>query len=287
MTDRLLICTDLDRTLLPNGSQLESTNARSYFRTLVECPEVTLAYVSGRHQDLVKNAIAEYQLPIPDFVVGDVGTTIYHVGLEQEWELQTAWESEIAKDWGGKRHDGIVALLTDFQQLRLQEQTKQNHYKVSYYAPLQIDQKVMLAAIEEQLSNAGVRASLVWSIDEPAETGLLDVLPERATKYHAVKALMKQCDFDLYNSVFCGDSGNDIEVLVSSVPGVLVANSQPEVQKLARKLADTNGQTDQLYLAQGGFMNMNGNYAGGMLEGIAHYYPHILDWMGLDNEKGT
>jgi hydroxymethylpyrimidine pyrophosphatase-like HAD family hydrolase len=29
MMDRLLLCTDLDRTLLPNGSQLESARARA------------------------------------------------------------------------------------------------------------------------------------------------------------------------------------------------------------------------------------------------------------------
>lgn len=286
MIDRLLICTDLDRTLLPNGPQPESENVRSYFSTLVAHPEITLAYVSGRHRSLVEQAILEYQLPLPDFVVGDVGTTIYHVGSERDWKLQTAWESEIAKDWGGKTHADLMALLTDFQQFRLQEQSKQNHYKLSYYASIDIDIKSLLNAIQERLIQSGVQASLVWSIDETSGTGLLDVLPERATKFHAVEALMRQCDFGIENTVFCGDSGNDIEVLVSPIPGVLVANSQPEVQTHARELADSNGQTDQLYLAQGNFMQMNGNYAGGMLEGIAHYYPQVIDWMGIDKESG-
>lgn len=286
MTNRLLICTDLDRTLLPNGSQPESENARCYFGRLVARPEVTLAYVSGRHRSLVEDAILGYELPLPDFVVGDVGTTIYHVGSDQKWELQTAWESEIAKDWGGKNHADLRALLADFQQLQLQEKSKQNHYKLSYYAPLQVDHKSMLESINERLSQARVKASLVWSVDEPAETGLLDVLPERATKFHAVQALMKQSGFGLDNTVFCGDSGNDIEVLVSSIPGVLVANSQPEIQILAHELANENGQINRLYLAQGDFMGMNGNYAGGMLEGIAHYFPQVRDWMKLDKDNG-
>lgn len=286
MTDRLLICTDLDRTLLPNGSQPESKNARSYFGNLVARSEVTLAYVSGRHRSLVEQAILEYQLPLPDFVVGDVGTTIYRVGSEQEWELQTAWELEIAKDWGGKNHADLMLLLADFQQLQLQEQTKQNNFKLSYYTSLKIEQKQMLEAISKRLSDSGVRASLVWSIDEEAEVGLLDVLPERATKFHAVEALMKQGGFELDNTVFCGDSGNDIEVLVSSIPGVLVANSQLDIQVLARELANKNDQASQLYLAQGGFMGMNGHYAGGILEGVAHYHPQIADWIKQDEKKG-
>ncbi len=283
--DRLLICTDLDRTLLPNGSQSESANVRVYFDNLVTRPEITLAYVSGRHRSLVEQAIKEYQLPLPDFVVGDVGTTIYQVGPEQTWELQPAWQMEIAKDWGGKSHKDLMALLADFQQLRLQEPTKQNNYKLSYYTSLKIEQQEMLQGIRERLSSSGVRASLVWSVDEEAEVGLLDVLPERATKFHAVEALMKQGGFGLENTVFCGDSGNDIEVLVSAIPGVLVANSQQDIQNLARDLAKKNGQVEQLYIAKGDFMGLNGHYSGGMLEGIAHYHPQIIDWMGLNKDN--
>ncbi len=279
MTHQLLICTDLDRTLLPNGSQTESENARHYFRTLVERPEVTLAYVSGRHRDLVKEAIEEYHLPLPNFVVGDVGTTIYHVEAEQEWTLQEEWQEEIAKDWGGKSHVDVMELLTAFEPLRLQEKSKQNHYKASYYAPLQIDQTALIADVGKQLSQAGIKASLIWSVDEPAETGLLDVLPEQATKFHAVEALMKQGGFTIDNTVFCGDSGNDIEALTSPIPGVLVANSQVDVQELAQQLATENGSSHQLYLAKGGFLGMNGHYSGGILEGIAHFHPYISDWI--------
>ncbi len=65
MPDRLLICTDLDRTLIPNGPQPESPGARRRFAILAERPEVTLAYVSGRHRALVEDAITTYRLPTP------------------------------------------------------------------------------------------------------------------------------------------------------------------------------------------------------------------------------
>ena len=79
MPKHILICTDLDRTLLPNGRQPESPGARDHFARLVAHPEVTLAYVSGRHRELVEDAIRDYRLPLPDWVIGDVGTTIYQV----------------------------------------------------------------------------------------------------------------------------------------------------------------------------------------------------------------
>ncbi|MDD5412287.1 MAG: HAD family hydrolase, partial [Methylobacter sp.] len=95
MIKRILICTDLDRTLLPNGRQPESPDARATFSRLVSRPEVTLAYVSGRHRELVENAIHDYRLPLPDWVIGDVGTTIFQVG-DQEWRHWPEWEQTIA-----------------------------------------------------------------------------------------------------------------------------------------------------------------------------------------------
>lgn len=287
MSDRLLICTDLDRTLIPNGPQPESPHARRLFAALAARPEVTLAYVSGRHRALVEQAIGNYRLPVPDFVVGDVGTTIYHVGADHEWQRQDSWENEIGKDWAGKRHADLKSLLADLPDLRVQERTKQNDHKLSYYVPLHSDRDALSAVISHRLTSAGVKANLIWSVDEPQGVGLLDILPARASKYHAIEALMKLHGFDETSTVFCGDSGNDIEVLASPIPAVLVGNSQPDVRELARRLADETGHGDRLYVAKGGFLGMNGNYSGGMLEGIVHYHPQLQDWLATQAEGAS
>jgi len=287
MIERLLICTDLDRTLIPNGPQPESPLAMGYFSALVGRPEVSLAYVSGRHRSLVEQAMTEYRLPIPDFVIGDVGTTIYRVGLEQLWQHDDAWENEIAADLGGNSHVALAELLADVPQLQLQEVDKQNRCKLSFYVPLQVDVADISGMIEGRLKSAGANCRLIWSIDEEAAVGLLDILPQGASKLHAISALMREYDFDLEHTVFCGDSGNDIEVLVSRVPSVLVANAMPEVREQALREAKEAGQAEYLYVASGGLMNMNGHYAAGMLEGIAHYHPETLDWMRLPVAKGA
>jgi hypothetical protein len=124
MDEQLLICTDLDRTLISNGRQPESPNARQHFATLASHPEITLAYVSGRDRKLVMQAITNFCLPIPDFVVADVGTTIYHVGRRQDWRRQTDWEEEIAQDWAGRSHGDLKLLLQDLPDLQLQETAK-------------------------------------------------------------------------------------------------------------------------------------------------------------------
>jgi len=281
MKQRLLICTDLDRTLIPNGPQSESPAAREHFSDFATRPEVTVAYVSGRHRALVDRAISNYRLPVPDYVIGDVGTTMYRVGPKRLWQKQTAWEDEIAGDWGGKRHADLKALARDIPSLRPQELSKQNEYKLSYYVPLHSDRNTLSAMIDARLKASGVTARLIWSVDEPTGIGLLDILPASASKYHAIEALMKLQGFNYNNTVFCGDSGNDIEVLISPIPAVLVANAQQQVQDLALKLATEGGHAGQLYIAKGGFHAMNGNYAAGILEGVAHYHPYSLSWMGF------
>jgi sucrose-6-phosphatase len=284
MTEPLLVCTDLDRTLLPNGPHAESPGARERFARLVAQPWVTLAYVSGRHRALVEQAMSDYQLPLPDFVVGDVGTSVYRIGAAQDWFPMAVQEQEFASDWAGKSHADLKHLLRDLPDLHAQETARQNVYKLSYYVPLAADRAALSAMIRHRLEAAGIHAALIWSTDELLDIGLLDILPECASKLHAVETLMRMNGFNCSNTVFCGDSGNDIEVLASSIPAVLVANAHADVRQLARQLAGESGHGEQLYIAQGGFAGMNGNYSAGILEGIVHYHPEITDYVGQAEE---
>jgi HAD superfamily hydrolase (TIGR01484 family) len=282
---RLLLCTDLDRTVLPNGAQPESEGARSRFAALAACPEVTLVYVTGRHLQLVRKAIANYCLPQPDYVISDVGTTIYEVNAE-DWRPWSEWQQEIAPDWAGLEHSDIRKLLSDMVDLHQQEAAKQNLHKTSFYVPLYVDTAALSHGIRQRLETSGVRANLVWSIDEPRGVGLLDVLPASAGKRHALYFLMQRNGFALGDTVFAGDSGNDLPVLVSEIPAVLVANASAEVRREALAQARAGGHADALYIAQGGFMGMNGNYAAGVLEGVAHYKPEVRDWLTANADTG-
>ncbi|MEJ2612698.1 MAG: HAD-IIB family hydrolase [Candidatus Thiodiazotropha sp.] len=273
MTQRLLICTDLDRTLLPNGPQAESSGARSCFAQLCETGKVALAYVSGRDRALVEEAIKAYDLPKPDYVIGDVGSTLYRCNDPVSWSIVTEWEDIIRQDWNGYTHQDLQQLFLNWQDLRLQEPNKQNRYKLSFYIDLDCDQLRLREKMEERLQRLGVKASLIWSVDEAAYVGLLDLLPQQATKYHAVEFLRRLMSYELAETLFSGDSGNDLDVLASPIPSVLVANAQPEVQQEARRLVIERGTEQAFYLAEGGYLGMNGCYSAGILEGVAHYHP--------------
>jgi sucrose-6F-phosphate phosphohydrolase len=274
----VLLCSDLDRTLLPNGSQPESPRARPLLRQLAQRPELTLAYVSGRHKALLLDAIRDYEIPVPDYAIGDVGTTIYEVHGDQ-WHPWGAWEQEIAPDWNGRRHDELAALFDDLDVLTLQEPEKQNTFKLSYYAPEDAQRDRLLAEMQARLLPHGIDASLIWSIDEAEHKGLLDVLPRCATKYHAIRFLMDHKGFSEGNTVVAGDSGNDLAALTSGLQAVLVHNAHPDVREEALHVLREKGISERLYIARGGFMGMNGNYAAGVLEGLVHFVPAAAQWL--------
>jgi HAD superfamily hydrolase (TIGR01484 family) len=281
MEVRILLATDLDRTLLPNGAAPESPLARERFSRVAARPEVVLAYVTGRHRELVEAAMAEYRLPVPDYVIGDVGTTLYRV-VDRDWGLQPAWQQAIGRDWGGRARDDLAALLgsgSAVDGLRLQELSKQNTYKLSYYTPLLADPAPLLADLRARLEADRVAANLIWSVDEAKGVGLLDVLPASASKLHALEFLRAGLDIARERTVFAGDSGNDLECLAGPLPAVLVANASDEVRRQALALARQQGNPGLLYLAKGGWAGMNGNYSAGILEGLGHFLPVTRSWL--------
>lgn len=278
MKHNTLLCSDLDRTLLPNGAQPESPEARRLLQRLADRPELTLVYVSGRHQALLQQAIEEYDLPLPDYAIGDVGTTIYDIE-DGNWRPWDSWYEEIAPDWRGKTRQDLQAWFAGIDLLRLQEPEKQNDFKLSYYAPADIEPDNLLKQLRQRLDAEDVRASLIWSIDEATGTGLLDILPERATKLHAIKFLMQHKGFAHDQTVFAGDSGNDLPALTSGLQAVLVKNARDDVRDTALRQLQAAGHDGCLYLAQGGLLGMNGNYSAGVLEGLVHFLPHTLAWL--------
>lgn len=279
---RLLLCTDLDRTLLPNGSEPESPGARTCFDRVALRHDVALAYVSGRSRALVEQAMAEFDLPRPQFVISDVGSTIHRIDASA-WHRWEAWDDWIAADWQGLSCDDLRRLLGEFPGLHLQEEEKQNRHKLSYYADPDVDADSLLGEMRARLDAGGIKANLVWSMEMPGRRGLLDILPSSAGKLQAIRFLMRRSGFGLRNTLFAGDSGNDLDVMLSEIPSVLVANADAPTREQAVK-----AQNDALYVARGGYLGMNGNYSAGIIEGVAHFWPEIDNWMcGPGQEEKT
>jgi sucrose-6-phosphatase len=276
MSMPLLLCTDLDRTLIPNGQEPESPAARPLFRQLVARSEITLAYVTGRHRALVEQAIEDMDLPRPDYVLSDVGTSLYTVERD-DWRPVRAWTKVLENDWPASRRIELQSLLQGIEDLQPQEAEKQAPFKLSYYTSPAADPDALLDEISARLSARSLRAHLVWSVDDATGTGLIDLLPEQASKYQAIEFLMTLLGHGVETTVFAGDSGNDLDVLTSRIPSILVANSRPEVREAAKRQSAEHGLDALLYCARGGWCGMNGNYCAGILEGIAYFRPDLTE----------
>ncbi|MFN2353308.1 MAG: HAD-IIB family hydrolase [Desulfopila sp.] len=273
--EKILLCSDLDRTILPNGPQPSSADAIALLHRLHQVPGFTLAYVSGRNKNLIAQAIEEYGIPVPDFAIGDVGTTIYEPG--RDWRPWKGWSTEIASDWNQKPRVFLEQLLGGIKGLELQEESNQNSLKLSYYTVPERDMTLLLDAIRLRLEGAGIKAAIIHSIDEEENLGLIDILPQHATKVHAIRFLMNKTGIDEDRTVFAGDSGNDLPALTSGLNAVLVKNASKDVREQAMHRLAEKGWTNRLYTARGGFLGMNGNYCAGVLEGLAYFLPETLE----------
>jgi len=127
--------------------------------------------------------------------------------------------------------------------------------------------------IRLRLTEKGFHTSIIWSKDEIGKLGLLDIIPARANKLQAIKFLIEKEQFFQQRTVFAGDSGNDLDVLTSGLQTILVKNAPEEVRREAIETLSKKRIADRLYLPQGDFFGMNGNYAAGVLEGLVRFIP--------------
>jgi sucrose-6F-phosphate phosphohydrolase len=279
MTDLIHLCSDLDGTVIPQAAHDESPEARPRLRQLARHPKLVLTYATGRHLELIREGIRQYDLPLPSYAIGDVGSTIYEVGEDETWTCLEAWGEQIAPDWNGMHSEELAEYFEDFDELRLQESSHQNTHKLSYYADAKTDFERLAPRLRERLKKHEIQANLIWSIDEETREGLLDILPKKANKLQALRFLIDHKRFDEEKTVYSGDSGNDLAVLGSGLRSILVRNGPEEVRKSAEQSLADRGASERLYVARGGFRDMNGYYAAGVLEGLAHFFPETEGWM--------
>lgn len=284
--ENYLLCTDLDRTLLPNGQAPEDPLARRRFGLVAQMPNVSLAYVTGRDIALVEAAIAEYQIPVPDYIIGDVGASIYHA-TDNGWEPDSQWHQSLAHHWQDKSWQALLPIIEDLKELQLQDNQTDNAcpHKLSFFTKGESRPNDLLQRVEELLHEANFNSRIVWSFDETRDCGLLDVLPLGASKYHAIDFIRVQLKLDKEHCFFSGDSGNDLEVLESDIPAVLVANGTSDVRHLAIQNARTLGNSQKLYLAQAIDDQNNGNYASGILQGLEHFFPELYHSNPLEETR--
>jgi len=111
---------------------------------------------------------------------------------------------------------------------------------------------------------------IIYSFDSQDGKGLLDLLPQSATKQTALEYVAEEFGADKEEVVFCGDSGNDIFPLTAGFSGVLVRNADDQlVENIKQAMADNPDL--KIYFARGNFKGLSGYYTSGVIEGACHY----------------
>ncbi len=262
-----ILATDLDRTLLPNGSWEADSEAIELFNELTEKHDVLVVYVTGRNLSLTENAIREYGVRYPDVLCGDVGTSIrkYEHG---EWQFDDGWIAHVRRvspRWDAAAIRDAVAGVDGMQE---QEREHLNPFKQSYYVEHHKNNEVLKKV--DELVTGKFDEVIVYSFDSQDGKGLLDFLPASATKQTALEYVAREFGAAKQDVVFCGDSGNDIFPLTAGFCGVLVKNADDQLVDNVKQAMDESPGL-KVYFAQGDFKGLQGYYTSGVIEGAYHY----------------
>jgi len=259
-----LLASDLDGTLIPPSDSARRREGLTRFAEVVDGarPRLALAYVTGRDLGLAKAGVEQWALPVPDFLACDVGTTLYRRHGDG-FEPDDAYAALMRDAFGGAEASDVLRALEDVPGVRPQPSARQGAHKVSFFFSWE-ERRLVDTAVVRRLAEAEVRADLVISRDAVTGEGLLDVLPAGGAKDRATAYLAAQLGLSLDRVVFAGDSGNDLEALLSGTRSVLVGNAADHVRAGLRAQARARSVEDRVYLAAA-------EVAEGVVEGLVHW----------------
>lgn len=236
--ERVLVC-DIDNTLLGDSEGLQALLERARRGDR----QIGFGVATGRRLDSALKVLEKWDVPTPDLLITGVGTEI-HYGHDMVEDH--GWQRHIDYRW---KPDALREAMRDIPGLRLQPESEQLRFKVSYF----VDPKRIPSAreIRRHLRRLDLHAKLIYS-----HQSFLDLLPVRASKGLAIRYLALKWELAPEQLLVAGDSGNDEEMLAGNTLGVVVGNYSKELERLRGR--------DRIYFAEG-------RHAWGVLEGLDYY----------------
>lgn len=203
----LILATDLDGTFLGGDAAARDR----LYKWIGSRDDVLLVFVTGRDLPFIDRLVKD-GVPRPDFIIGDVGTTIVHgddyrpVGTVQDW-VEERWNAA---------GDRVRAMLADEPGLTLQPTPFER--RVSYY----YDPAALRPETVRKITDAGF--DCITSADL-----YLDVLPRGIAKGPTLLRLIDALGWDADAVLVAGDTMNDLSLFETGLKGVAVGNSEPRL----------------------------------------------------------
>jgi HAD superfamily hydrolase (TIGR01484 family) len=219
---QFVLATDLDGTFL-GGT--EADRAALYRAIEARRDRMGLIFVTGRDPGFIEGLCAGGQVPWPDYVVGDVGTTIAALHNRRVAPMADL-ERPIAEAWGDRGAD-VRAALSAAKGLTLQP--TEFRYRVSYdYDPATYD-----GTGERIVAEMGLDALISADI-------FFDVLPKGISKGPSLLRLVDHLGVDPARVLAAGDTLNDLSMLECGLPAVAVGGSEPALIERVAPLAQVH-----------------------------------------------
>lgn len=263
--NRRVLATDLDGTLVPLEGNTRNQQDLLRLTTCLQKSGIALGFVTGRHFQSVQRAMRDWGLPQPDWIICDVGTSIFARNSSREYELVEEYYHHQDAIVSSLPIDDLRRQLQSISGLRLQEEEKQGRFKLSFYTAGDRLGEIV-SQIRHRLDYAGDPYSVIHSVDPFHGDGLIDLLPMGVSKAYALRWWINKLGQDDDEIVFAGDSGNDYAALTAGYRSILVGNAD---RHLAREIYEYHRQAcwnNRLFLA-------NQSATSGLVEGAA--------WFGL------
>lgn len=266
-----VLATDLDGTLIPLNQDPKNQSDLRLLADQFQARGNSLIFVTGRHFQSVSQAREDFQLPLPEWIICDVGTSIFQRQESGEFTLVTAYQDYQDQIIDSMPVETLRDQLETIDGLRLQEPVKQGRFKLSFYADAE-QLETLVDQIQEILTQTNAPYSIIHSVDPFNGDGLIDLLPATVSKALALEWWTEYNGYDPANIVFSGDSGNDLAALTAGYRTILVGNADRRLAQRVYNLHQTSAWKNRLYLAQG-------TATSGVLEGCR--------WFGLAEQIQT
>ena len=274
MTTRVL-ATDLDGTLIPLEGHPQNVADLQTLTKLLKDTDITLVFVTGRHLDAIKNLIAQHALPRPDWVIGDVGTSLYRSSDNGNFEAFDDYQKHQAEITSALPIGELRGALEGIKGLVPQEDEKQGQFKLSYYTAPE-DLEPLADRLKEFIEVNSAPYSLIQSIDPFTKGGLIDFLPKSISKAYALDWWHDLENRDKEETLFAGDAGNDLAALVGGYRSIIVGNADDKLVDAVQSAHNRAGWHGRLHKAEG--LATSGVLEGcrqfGLFDGDPHLHPN-------------
>lgn len=282
---KVVLTTDLDGTLIPlEGNSQNRTDLLRLARALDAC-QIDLVFVTGRHLESILDAIEQHHLPQPDWIIADVGSSIFtrnpsDANESESWVRVGAYSDHLDELTGNCSIDELASLIADLnvEGLRLQEPEKQGRNKHSYYAPSENLAEIE-SALQSLLDSKSLPYSMIVSVDPFNGDGLVDFLPKGVSKAYALDWWVHFANMERDHVVFAGDSRNDLAAFQAGYRTIVVKNAD---RKLAQEVVEVHKRE--------GFINRlciaTQTATSGVLEGC-HWFEMFQDQACDEGQEST